>query len=96
MNFEPLFDAVICKKLEKDEETYGNIIVPDMGKELNELAEVVAVGPGYHTATGAFVETTLKAGDTIVLPATGFSKLVYKDVDYYIINEKSVLAKIKS
>ena len=95
MSFKPMFDAVIFKKLEKDETSYGNIIVPDMGKDLNEVGEVIEVGPGYYTVTGNFIETTLKEGDMIILPATGYSKFVYKDEEYYIINEKEVLAKIQ-
>ena len=90
-----MFDAVIFKKLEKDETSYGNIIVPDMGKDLNEVGEVVEVGPGHHTATGSFIETTLKPGDKIVLPPTGYSKFVYMDEEFFIINEKEVLAKIE-
>ena len=95
MSFKPMFDAVIFKKLERDETSYGNIIVPDMGKDLNEVGEVLQVGPGYYTVTGTFIETTLKQGDKIILPATGYSKFVYKDEEYYIINEKQVLAKIE-
>ena len=95
MSFKPMFDAVIFKKVERDETSYGNIIVPDMGKDLNEVGEVIEVGPGYHTVTGSFIETTLKRGDRIVLPATGYSKFVYMDEEYYIINEKEVLAKIQ-
>ena len=46
MELEALFDAVIVKPYESEETTYGNIIVPDLGKEKNEFGEVVAVGPG--------------------------------------------------
>jgi len=95
MSFKPMFDAVIFKKIEKDETSYGNIIVPDMGKDLNEVGEVIEVGPGHYTVTGTFIETTLKQGDKIVLPASGYSKFVHMDEDYYIINEKQVLAKIE-
>ena len=35
MELEALFDAVIVKPFEAEETTYGNIIVPDMGKEVS-------------------------------------------------------------
>lgn len=95
MSFRPMFDAVIFKKIERDETSYGNIIVPDMGKDLNEVGEVIEVGPGYYTVTGEFIKTTLKPKDKIILPATGYTKFVYMDEEYYIINEKEVLAKIE-
>ena len=34
-----------------------------MGKELNEVGEVLAVGPGKHTHSGEFLKTTIKEGD---------------------------------
>ena len=36
------------------------IIVPDLGKEVNEVGEVVSVGPGQATITGELIPTTLK------------------------------------
>ena len=59
MNLEALFDAVIVKPIENEEVTYGGIIVPDMGKELNEVGEVLAVGHGKHTHSGEFLKTTI-------------------------------------
>ena len=32
-----LYNACIVKPIEAEEETYGNIIVPDMGKETNDF-----------------------------------------------------------
>ena len=91
---EALFDAVIVKPIEAEEQTFGNIIVPDMGKEKNEFGEVVAVGPGMHTQTGTFINTTLKVGDRVVLPTMGFTKLPYNGEEYYVGPENQVLAKV--
>ena len=44
---------------------YGSIVVPDAGKDRNERGEVIAVGPGKPTATGHFIETTVKEGEMI-------------------------------
>ena len=63
-----LFNAVIVKKIEQDESTYGTIVVPDMGKEKNHTAEVVAVGPGQYTQNGSFVDTILSVGDIVIVP----------------------------
>ena len=59
MSLEALFDAVIVKPIESEESTYGNIIVPDLGKEKNEIGTVVAIGPGKPTITGEFISTIL-------------------------------------
>ena len=94
MELEALFDAVIVKPIEIEETTYGNIIVPDLGKEKNEMGTVVAVGPGKPTITGEFIPTNLKVGDKVVLPTMGFTKLPYNGEEYYVGPENQVLAKV--
>ena len=96
MKLEALFNAVIVKPIEAEESTYGGIIVPDMGKEKNEMGEVVAVGPGKPTITGEFIPTILKVGDIVVLPTQGFTKLPYDGDEYYVGPENQVLAKINN
>jgi chaperonin GroES len=96
MSLEALFDAVIVKPIENEESTYGNIIVPDLGKEKNEMGEVVAVGPGKPTITGDFIATILNVGDKVVLPTMGFTKLPYDGEEFYVGPENQVLAKVNS
>ena len=96
MELEALFDAVIVKPFESEETTYGNIIVPDLGKEKNEFGEVVADSPGKPTITGEFISTTVKLGDKVVLPTMGFTKLPYDGEEYYVGPENQVLAKVNS
>ena len=96
MALEALFDAVIVKPIEIEEETYGNIIVPDIGKETNETGEVIAVGPGKYTISGELLPTQLKVGDIVVLPTMGFTKLPYNKEEYYVGPENQVLAKINN
>lgn len=94
MALKALFDAVIVKPLETSETSYGNIIVPDLGKEKNETGKVISVGPGKPTITGEFIPTILKVGDIVVLPTMGFTKLPYKDVEYYVGPENQILSQI--
>jgi co-chaperonin GroES (HSP10) len=94
MKLEALYNAVIVKPIELEETTHGNIIVPDLGNEKNKLAKVVTVGPGYYSATGVFIETVLKPGDTVVLPTMGFSKLEFEGEEYWLGPENQVLSKI--
>ena len=94
MALEALFDAIIVKPIELEETTYGNIIVPDVGKEKNETAEIISVGPGKPTITGEFIHTKLKVGDKVVLPTMGFTKLPYDGEEYYVGPENQILARI--
>ena len=96
MKLEALFNAVIVKPIVAEEEKYGSIVVPDMGKDKNERGEVIAVGPGQHTISGTFIETSTKVGDVVVLPTQGFTRLEHDSEEYYVGPENQLLAKIKS
>ena len=89
-----LFDAVIVKPVENEESMYGNIIVPDMGKEKNEFGEVVAVRTGRYTITGEHIPMHLKIGDLVVLPTQGFTKLPFDGEEFYVGPENQVLALV--
>tara|TARA_Y100000114_G_scaffold128678_1_gene125818 strand:- start:2025 stop:2402 length:378 start_codon:yes stop_codon:yes gene_type:complete len=94
MELQALFNAVIVKPQDTEETTYGSIIVPDLGKEVNEVGEVVSVGPGQATITGELIPTTLKVGDIVVLPTQGFTKIPHDGDEYYVGPENQVLAKV--
>lgn len=89
------FDAVIVKPLKKKEQQHGNIIVPDIDKQSNEKAEVVAVGPGARTVlTGELIPTETKVGEIVILPTMGFTKFNHDGETYYVGKEKELLAEI--
>ena len=95
MKLEALFDAVIVKPIENEETKFGNIVVPDLGKDKNEKGEVIAVGPGKPTVTGDFIKTEIEVGSVVILPTMGFTKLEYEGEEYFIGPENMILAKIK-
>ena len=90
-----LFNAVIVKPIEQDESTYGTIVVPDMGKDKNLRGEVISVGPGWYTAMGTFIETTVKVGDEVLLPSMGPTKMDYDGEEFYMIEENKILGIVE-
>ena len=93
---QAVFDGVIVKPIEAEDTLYGNIIVPDIGKEKSHVAEVISVGPGKPSLTGEkFIETTIQVGDTVILPSMGPSKFDFEGEEYYICAENMVLGIIK-
>ena len=94
---QAVFDGVIVKPIEAEATLYGNIIVPDVGKEKSNVAKVISVGPGKPSITGdQFIETTIQVGDTVILPAMGPSKFDFQGEEYYICAENMVLGIIKN
>ncbi|MDE0255225.1 MAG: co-chaperone GroES, partial [Rhodospirillaceae bacterium] len=46
MNFRPLHDRVLVRRLDDDEMTSGGIIIPDTAKEKPMEGEIIAAGSG--------------------------------------------------
>ena len=64
----PFNDRVIIKTIDEEEQMYGSIVVPDMGKERPEMGEVIAVGPGRQSEFGHFIRVNAKVGDIVLIP----------------------------
>ena len=67
-NIKATFNAVIVKPKSQEEQMYGNLVVPDLGKEKNLSGTIVSVGPGHYSITGEFIPTQLKEGQEVILP----------------------------
>ena len=52
MNFRPLHDRVVVRRIEEDTKTAGGIIIPDTAQEKPMQGEVVAVGDGARDDAG--------------------------------------------
>jgi chaperonin GroES len=46
MQFRPLHDRVVVRRVDAEEKTAGGIIIPDTAKEKPQEGEIIAVGPG--------------------------------------------------
>ena len=91
----PLGDRVIILPNDEGEQMYGNIVVPDMGKEKPEIGKVLAVGPGRITPDGNLVPNRIKVGQTVLVPKFGTQVVVVENETYIIASENDVLGIIK-
>ena len=91
----PFNDRVIIKPIEEDEQMYGNIVIPDLGKERPEMGEVIAVGPGRQTEFGQFIRVNAKVGDIVLIPKIGSIRIDFEGDEYFITPDKEILASIK-
>ena len=87
-------DKVLVKPIEESEQLYGNIIVPDLGKEKPQIGEVLDVGPGRVTEFGTKVEVTVKVGDIVLVPKIGTIRVDFEGEEYYILPDREILAVI--
>ena len=63
MQFRPLHDRVVVRRLEAEEKTAGGIIIPDTAKEKPMEGEVIAVGPGARDESGKPLPLDVKPKD---------------------------------
>ena len=104
MNFRPLHDRVVVRRLEAEEKTTGGIIIPDTAKEKPMEGEVIAVGAGARDEAGKLVPLDVKAGDRILfgkwsgteVKLDGEELLIMKESDIMGIIEGQAAAKRKA
>ena len=92
----PLGDRVVILPIEEIEQTYGNIIVPDTGKEKPEIGKVVAVGEGRVTNDGAIIKNQLEIGQKVIVPKFGAQTVVAENETYIIASENDILGILKN
>nr|ASN63826.1 co-chaperonin GroES [uncultured virus] len=88
----PVNGNVILRPIENEEETIGNIIIPDMGQELPDIGEVVAVSNIYNFHTGEYIPSFIKKGMKVLLPKIGAQRIKIDNQDYWITNQTSILS----
>ena len=94
--FEPLGDKIAILPQDEGEQMYGNIVVPDAGKEKPEIGEVMAVGEGRVTNEGAIIHNQLKVGQKVIVPKFGAQVVVVENETYIIASENDILGIIKT
>ncbi len=91
----PLNGYIVLKPIENEEETVGNIIIPDLGKERPEMGKVVATSDIYNYNTDKLVISTLEEGEIVLIPKLGSQRIVIEGEDYYICKESDIFAVIE-
>ena len=91
MQFRPLHDRVLVRRLEAEEKTAGGIIIPDTAKEKPQEGEVIAVGEGAYNEDGDRIPLDVKAGDKILFGKWSGTEVKVDGEDLIIMKESDVL-----
>ena len=92
----PLNDKIVILPQEEGEQMYGNIIVPDAGKEKPEIGVVLAVGPGRISTDGTLIPNRIEVGVTVMVPKFGAQTVTVENETYVMASENDVLGIIKN
>ena len=95
MNFRPLHDRVVVRRLEAEEKTAGGIIIPDTAKEKPMEGEVVAVGQGARDETGKLVPLDVKSGDRILFGKWSGTEVKLDGEELLIMKESDIMGIVE-
>ena len=91
MEFRPLHDRVLVRRVTAEEKTAGGIIIPDTAKEKPQEGEVVSVGTGARNDQGVVTPLEVKAGDKILFGKWSGTEVKLDGEDLIIMKESDIL-----
>ena len=95
MQFRPLHDRVVVRRIEEDERTPGGIIIPDTAKEKPQQGEVIAAGPGARDEKGVVQPLDVKAGDRILFGKWSGTEVKIDGAELLIMKESDILGVLE-
>jgi chaperonin GroES len=95
MQFRPLHDRVVVRRLEEEQKTSGGIIIPDTAKEKPMQGEVVAVGPGARNDKGEIQALDVKAGDRILFGKWSGTEVKLDGEELLIMKESDIMGVLE-
>ena len=95
MQFRPLHDRVVVRRIEADQKTAGGIIIPDTAQEKPQEGEVVSVGPGARNERGELIAVELKPGDRVLFGKWSGTEVKIDGKDLLIMKESDIMGVIE-
>ncbi|HUC68885.1 MAG TPA: co-chaperone GroES [Stellaceae bacterium] len=95
MQFRPLHDRVVVRRIESEEKTSGGIIIPDTAKEKPQEGEVIAVGPGARGDDGKLHPLDVKAGDRVLFGKWSGTEVKLDGEELIIMKESDIMGIIE-
>ena len=96
MNFKPLHDRVLVKRVASDEKTAGGIIIPDTAQEKPMEGKVLEVGSGSRNENGKLEPLDVKKGDKVLFGKWSGTEVKMNGDEYLIMKESDIMGIITS
>ena len=91
MNFRPLQDRVLVRRIEQEEKSAGGIIIPDTAKEKPMEGEVIAAGPGARGDDGKLNPLDVKVGDRVLFGKWSGTEIKIDGEDLVVMKETDIM-----
>lgn len=90
MQFKPLHDRVLVKRVEQESKTSGGIIIPESAQEKPIQGEVLAVGSGTRDEAGNVRPLDVKTGDRILFGKWSGTEVKIDGQELLIMKESDI------
>ncbi len=93
----PFGGKILVKRIEKNEEKKGSIIIPDNAKEKPQQGEIIAISkmPCDEKGKSTTFDPCLKLGDKVLFGKFAGTEMEFEGEDYTIMEQTDILAIIK-
>lgn len=89
MKLQPVGNKVLVKRLAAPTHSPGGITLPDQAKDMPRRGNVLAIGQGVNLE-----KYPMKVGDEVVFDSYVGTKVELAGIDYLLLEDKEVLAKV--
>ncbi len=89
MNFTPLGQRVLVKRVEEEAKTASGIIIPDNAKEKPLMGKVVAISSEVEE------DGDIANGDTVVFAKYSGTDITLEGEEYLVLNTDDILGILK-
>jgi chaperonin GroES len=95
MQFRPLHDRVVVRRVDSEERTKGGIIIPDTAKEKPQEGEIVGVGPGARDENGQIQPLDVKVGNRVLFGKWSGTEVKIDGEELLIMKESDIMGIIE-
>lgn len=95
MNFRPLGDRVVVRRVKEDTKTAGGIIIPETAQEKPQQGEILSVGPGALDDNGKRVAPEVKTGDRVLFGKWSGTEVKIDGEELLIMKESDIMGIIE-
>lgn len=92
----PTLDRVLVQRIKVPQKTASGIYIPEKNNQpKNNIATVIAVGPGFTSSNGELIKPSVANGDKVMIPQHGGTPITIEKEEYLLLRDSDIMAKIQ-
>jgi chaperonin GroES len=95
VQFRPLQDRVLVRRIDEEEKTKGGIIIPDTAKEKPMEGEILAAGPGARGEDGKLHPLDVNVGDRVLFGKWSGTEIKIDGEDLVVMKESDIMGVVE-